>query len=349
MTKEAFKRELLRQLEEERLRRPAMRREDAVKFVFQGMLGVGHLLAARREVTEYIGRETAGLTADPAEPLFEALSPAWCRLNLRRAMAEGLQPDMIAGMMLEDGCGTAFTRQDVYETCRETALAGILPADETEPESILDEHWLPGHSAAYREAYRPAYRVVSAAWMPLAEALLRIAQGLAGKERLLVTLDGPCATGKTTLARKLARVFRGEVMHTDDFVIPHSRKTPEQLAVPGGNCDAERLAGEVTGPFSRGEPVRYRRYDFMNDRLLPEEELPPARLLILEGSYCNLPVIRAHADVRLFLEADWAVRQARLTQRESPASLQRFYDRWIPLENAYFAAYPIESTSDFVL
>ncbi len=34
-------------------------------------------------------------------------------------------------------------------------------------------------------------------------------------------------------------------------------------------------------------------------------------------------------------------RLERLRQRESPESLQRFFDRWIPLENAYFAAYAL--------
>ena len=161
----------------------------------------------------------------------------------------------------------------------------------------------------------------------------------AGAHRVLVTLDGPCASGKTTLAGKLAQALRGQVIHTDDFVIPHALKTQERLAVPGGNCDGERLAKEVAIPFKSGGPVRYRKYDCMADCLMPEEQLPPARVLILEGCYCNLPVIREYADVRLFLDAPWEIRRARLLARESPASLQRFYDRWIPLENAYFEAY----------
>lgn len=157
--------------------------------------------------------------------------------------------------------------------------------------------------------------------------------------RVLVTLDGPCATGKTTLAGRLARELGAGVIHTDDFVIPHAQKTRERLAVPGGNCDAERLVREVVAPFRRGDPVRYRRYNFREDRMMPEEQLPETRFLILEGSYCNLPEIRAYADVRLFLEASWETRMERLSARETPAALQMFLDRWIPLENAYFEAY----------
>ena len=173
--------------------------------------------------------------------------------------------------------------------------------------------------------------------LPCADVIRRISACPEG--RVLVTMDGPCATGKTTLAGKLAEILGAAVIHTDDFVIPHARKTPERLAVPGGNCDADRLAAEVAAPWKQGIQVVYRKYDFRNDRLMPEENLPDCRVLILEGSYCNLPAIRKYADVRIFLDAPWETRLERLRQRESPRSLQMFLDRWIPLEDAYFRAY----------
>jgi uridine kinase len=159
-------------------------------------------------------------------------------------------------------------------------------------------------------------------------------------KRLIISIDGPCASGKTTLARKLSEALRAPVIHTDDFVIPHARKTAERLARPGGNCDAERLVSEVLAPFQKGEPVKYRRYDCRADRLLPEEEIPEeTHILIVEGSYCNLPVLRAYADVCLFVEAPEEIRSQRLQSRETPESLRRFQEKWIPLENAYFSAY----------
>ncbi len=340
MTEKQFVQELTDRLREQVHRRPSMEREDAVKFVFQAMLGVGHLLSDPETVTACLVRETEGLRADPEEPLLEPLSPAWCRLNLRRALAEGLTPRMIAGMMLASGQGPRFSRQDVYETCGKLAEEGFIRLTGADDLSrIQDEHWLPSHSAAYREKYHPAYRVISADWIPLTDAVLRIARKCAEGGRLLVTLDGPCASGKTTLAGKLAQVFGAEVIHTDDYVIPHAQKTAERLAVPGGNCDAERLIREVAGPFAEGLPVKYRRYDCRADRLLDEELLPPAQVLILEGSYCSLPAIRKYAGVPLFLDAPWPIREARLRERESPVFLRGFYERWIPLENAYFEAY----------
>lgn len=167
--------------------------------------------------------------------------------------------------------------------------------------------------------------------------------------RVLVTLDGPCASGKTTLARQLAEALGCDVIHTDHFVVPHSRKTPERLAVPGGNCDWERLTREVIRPWKEGEPVQYRKYDWNEDKLMPPESIASEGLLILEGSYCNLPAIREYADVRLFMGTPEDVRYERLKRRESPESLARFRSLWIPLENAYFEAYGLPDPDMLVL
>ncbi len=159
-------------------------------------------------------------------------------------------------------------------------------------------------------------------------------------KRLLITVDGPCASGKTTFAQKLSELLHAPVIHTDDYVVPHARKTPDRLAVPGGNCDAERLVAEVLRPFEKGEPIQFRRYDCETDRLLPEETLPEGtRILILEGCYSNLEPIRAYAGLRLFMDTPEEIRLERLRKRETPESLQVFMTKWIPLENAYLEAY----------
>jgi len=337
---ESYRQEIPDRLREQCLRYPAMQQQDAVKFIFQAMLGVGHLLADRDTVTKHLVRETDTLSADPDEPLLEPLSPAWCRLNLRRAMAEQLSSQIIAGLMMVSVFAPDFSRQDVYDLCVSLAQTGEMQL--TDPrilEQITDPNWLPSHSPEYHEAYHPAYRVVSAGWVPYLEAVCRISRKLQEKRRIQVTIDGPCASGKTTLARRLAEVFQAAMVHTDDYVIPHAKKTEERLAVPGGNCDADRIVREILVPWSNEDPVRYRRYDCKADIFLPEEVLPESEILILEGSYSNLPGIREKADVRIFLDVSREVREMRLRKRESPESLKRFYERWIPLEEAYFAAF----------
>lgn len=349
MTKEQFTEAMRRSLREHRERFPHARAEDVVKFVFQGYLGVGHLLGESARVEERIAEEMSREQASPEEALTEDLGPFRCRLNLRRAMAEGLTPRMIAAMMRLSEIPADDAREDVIRFCRTLAEEENDPDILKEALLLRDGSRLPSHSVEYREHYRPAYRVVSGEWRSLLPAIAAVLKRQAETARVLVTVDGPCASGKTTLARKLAEVLDCDVIHTDDFVVPHARKTPERLAVPGGNCDWERLTREVTGPWKDGSAVLYRKYDCHGDRLKPPEAIRSDRLLILEGCYCNLPPVRECADVRLFLETPEEIRAGRLVRRESPESLKQYHSRWIPLENAYFEAYGLPDPECIVL
>ena len=174
------------------------------------------------------------------------------------------------------------------------------------------------------------------------EDLIRcIQEDQKGRERFLITVDGPCACGKTTLSLILGEALQAFVLHTDDFVIPHAQKTKERLSIPGGNCDSERLVQEVIMPWKNGTAGEYRRYDCRKDCMRAPEKIPDSHLLILEGSYCNLPVIRRYADFRIFMVTSENIRKYRLHERESPESIKMFDLMWIPMENAYFKAFSL--------
>ena len=162
MERASFEREIWERLRESHRRYPAMEQQDAVKFVFQAMLGVGHLLSSRETVERFIVREMSELEPDPQEPLFEPLSPAWGRLNLRRALVERMPPSVIAEHMFASRPAVRSSRRNVYSFCVELAEAGEpLFTDTGALDRILDESWLPSHSPAYKKAYRPAYRVIA--------------------------------------------------------------------------------------------------------------------------------------------------------------------------------------------
>ena len=143
----------------ERRCRPMMTEEDAVKFAFQGMLGVGHLVPSESTALETLRAEMSGLEADPGEKLTERISPQWFRLNLRAAKARGLKEEDIAYMLCRSAAikPLDFTRRNVYNFC--VKLDGSERM-KSAARCILDESRLPSHSDIYLEAYRPAYRVL---------------------------------------------------------------------------------------------------------------------------------------------------------------------------------------------
>lgn len=162
---------------------------------------------------------------------------------------------------------------------------------------------------------------------------------LSPADRILITIDGPCGSGKSTLAAALSEQLACPVVHMDDYVIPHAQKTSKRLAVPGGNADQERLLMEVIRPWMAGKPASVRPYLCHEDRFGAAQALPESRVLILEGTYCNLPAIAQHATLRLFLTIAPDEQQRRLLGRVGSQRLIAFNERWIPLENAYFAAF----------
>ena len=178
--------------------------------------------------------------------------------------------------------------------------------------------------------------------------LLQLAQ-FPSDSNHLIAIDGPCGSGKTTLAKKLATILDALVIHMDDFLIPHHLKTPERLSIPGGNVDIERLRQEVLLPYASHLPIAYRRYDCHADKFSDVVILPDCKYTIIEGNGSLLPSVRALADFCFFLRISPDKQQKRLLQRVGKERLAEFNSRWIPLENAYFAAYHLPDDQCIVI
>ena len=151
--------EMKKQLRTQWKKHPQMTEEDVVKFVFQGMLGVGHIVVSRDAALARLEEEYEEVRAGDSEPLTEKISPEWIRLNLRPAKARGMTVEDIANYVFESAQiqPLSFTRQNVYNFCVKQFPGPLMKAA---AEKVLDENWLPSHSDPYREAYHPAYRVL---------------------------------------------------------------------------------------------------------------------------------------------------------------------------------------------
>ena len=161
----------------------------------------------------------------------------------------------------------------------------------------------------------------------------------AGTVRLAV--DGGSASGKTTLGGILAARYDAAVFHMDDFFLRPEQRTAARFAEPGGNVDRERFLAEVLLPLRRGEGVQYRRFDCSSMQLQNASEIVPGRLVVTEGAYSMHPELAPFYDLSVFLDIAPDLQRERILRRNTPEKAEQFFRRWIPMEQAYFAAFNI--------
>ncbi len=180
----------------------------------------------------------------------------------------------------------------------------------------------------------------------LAEAVNAL---LADRGRVLLALDGRCASGKTTLAGMLQERYGWAVIHMDHFFLRPEQRTPRRYAEPGGNVDRERFLTEVLLPLREGRQVRYRPFDCGTQALGEPVTVTQAPVTVVEGVYACHPDLWDHYDLRACLTVAPEEQERRLLARNGPEGAARFREKWVPLEEAYLSAFRIEARCDYLL
>lgn len=150
--------------------RPLMGATDFYKLIYQGVFGVGHIMA--EGAWDWLEKEAEGLNLQehPEEPLLEEVSAdgKMVRVNLRPYLRQGLPLGGLFAAMEEasrvEGSSEEF--MEAWAVFKALAASGRLKVDMGEFEALNDELRREGcrphhHSEAYQAAYHPAYRVVT--------------------------------------------------------------------------------------------------------------------------------------------------------------------------------------------
>ena len=182
------------------------------------------------------------------------------------------------------------------------------------------------------------------------EALLELLTPLARLGRpALAAIDGRCGSGKSTLAGLAAHRLGCPLFHMDDFFLPPALRTQERYAAPGGNVHYERVEAELLRPLRETGAACFRPFDCRSMDFSAPIRAELTGLALVEGSYALHPALRDFYRLRIFLEAPWPVRRARLLDRGGPELLARFQGEWVPLEDRYFQACRVRDCCQLVL
>lgn len=340
----------MRQLLLDHLKRyPLMQIQDCVKLLFQSRFGCGHFVGEPEKSLKRLQKELEACGFEDTAPLFEPLGGGYCRLHLSALAPDQLSPDTLNRMFVFSS-GQAADGKDAFEgdlaLLGEMIREGALPFSAADWEAYLARYRAEGypavsHSGVYREAYRPAYRVLCQSfwhYWPVFTAVDRLLREHGGGT---VAIDGGSGTGKSRLARLLTAVFPAAAVHMDDFFLQGFQRTPQRLAEPGGNLDYERFLAQAVPHLRDGSAFSYEVFDCSCGRLSGCRKVEALPLRIVEGVYSLHPKWSDLFDLKIFLAGSLPVRLRRIEARNGAAMCRRFQEDWIPKEDLYFSRFSL--------
>jgi len=176
----------------------------------------------------------------------------------------------------------------------------------------------------------------------LAEEILRRPARL-GRVRV-VAVDGPAGSGKSTFAGRLAAALRDKgstvaVIHTDDLL--------------EGWADMvsfwPRLSEWIIEPLRRGEPARYRAYDWHRGRFADDwRTVPVPEVLLIEGVTSARAAAAPFLTLAVVVDAPAPLRLARGLERDGE-ELRDNWLRWMADEDRHFAADRTVARADVII
>lgn len=325
--------------------------QDVVKLCYQVAFGAEHLLNDVEAAKGYFDREFRETEAADI-PIYEPISDEFCRVNIAAWKYNGLAPKFLFNMFVAS-VAPVTNGNDLFlkmlEEAAEVISQGGIHISLAKHKLFIQEYLSNGirpvhHSQEYREAEKPAYRILNRKYMKILPILAKVEAKGAGA--YVISIDGPAASGKSTLSEMLAMALDCDVVHMDDFFLPPELRTSSRLAEPGGNVHYERFIDQVLQNIQDEKEFCYGAFDCSRMAMGETVVVRPGKYRVVEGSYSHHPLFGNYADLKVFLEIDRESQRRRIMDRNGPRMWERFHRDWIPMEEKYFNTFGIPGKAD---
>lgn len=145
---------------------------------------------------------------------------------------------------------------------------------------------------------------------------------------ILIAIDGPAGSGKTSLANQLASNLKSATtIHMDDLYNGWEDALTSTLT--------RHLEEWVLDPLTQHQSVKYQKFDWINSEYGPSVEVSDVELLILEGVGAAQARIRQQADLTIWIEVGAQIGLARVLNRDG-AQILPYMLKWQERESAHF-------------
>lgn len=160
-------------------RYPLMQLDDVYKLLQQSALGAGHALDQEQVLRAHFDEEIASMGSGPEEAIADTISPdgRLARIHLRAYLEAGHGADALFEAFVQTARQYPPNPDKLARFCgcvADLAAAGGIAFDQAEVARYFEDIAQRGypivrHSAAFRKAYKPAYRVVCLDYLPAVE------------------------------------------------------------------------------------------------------------------------------------------------------------------------------------
>lgn len=335
-------------------RYPLAQIPDLLKLLFQQEFGCGHFVSDEEKNLARLRKEFSDLSCTSREEAVEPIGNDFARLHLRVLSQTSLRMSTLSRLFTLSANQAAGSKEGFLKKAgilRALCQEGRLPFPDSQVDLFLTQWETDGggpfsHTEAFRQAYGPAYRVISRRFCRFLPLFSRIDQLLKSHPHVAIAIDGDSGAGKSTLAGLLKEVYDCQVVHMDHFFLRPGQRTRDRLQEAGGNIDYERFSETVLPHLGTSVPITYRPFDCQTGQLGAEIRLEPKRLTVVEGVYSHHPLFEDAYHLKIFFFVDEAQQLGRIFARNGERMLNRFKDEWIPMEKHYFDTFAIKENSE---
>ena len=147
-------------------------------------------------------------------------------------------------------------------------------------------------------------------------------------EPILIAIDGPAGSGKTSLANQLSnKLNSATTIHMDDLYNGWEDALTPTLT--------RHLEEWILDPLTQQATVKYQKFDWTSSEYGSPIEVRDIELLILEGVGAAQEIIRQSADLTIWIEVGPQIGLARVLNRDGDQLLP-YMLKWQERERAHF-------------
>ena len=177
---------------------------------------------------------------------------------------------------------------------------------------------------------------------PQLQELKQLLPNLAAKcgECIVITIDGPAGSGKTTLAKDLESELNSvHTIHMDDLYEGWGSTLTSQLTL--------KLLNILESVKNQGEVI-YSPFDWGTGKLEPELRISAPTYLIIEGVGSGQLAVRDSASLALWIEVPDQMGLARVIERDGPA-VAHYMPAFLVAQNIHFEKEGTKKSADYHL